>query len=37
MDVDRLKSLGWQYSVSLESGLTKTYQWFLDNQNKLRG
>lgn len=34
MNVDRLKSLGWQYSVSLENGLTKAYQWFCDNQAK---
>ncbi|TMM47526.1 GDP-L-fucose synthase [Colwellia ponticola] len=37
MNVDRLKSLGWQYSVELEQGLTKSYQWFIDNQDKFRG
>jgi GDP-L-fucose synthase len=37
MNVDRLKSLGWEYSVSLESGLTIAYQWFVDNQDKYRG
>jgi GDP-L-fucose synthase len=37
MNVDRLKSLGWQYSVSLEEGLAKSYQWFIDNQDKFRG
>lgn len=37
MNVDRLKSLGWEYSVSLEDGLTLAYQWFVDNQNKFRG
>jgi len=36
MNVERLKSLGWQYSVSLEAGLTKAYQWFLDNQSNFR-
>ena len=36
MDVNRLKSLGWQYSVSLENGLAKSYQWFIDNQGKFR-
>lgn len=36
MDVSRLKSLGWQSSISLEDGLTKTYQWFLDNQSSMR-
>jgi GDP-L-fucose synthase len=37
MNVDRLKSLGWEYSVSLEDGLTLAYQWFVDNQDKFRG
>jgi GDP-L-fucose synthase len=37
MNVDRLKSLGWEYSVSLEDGLTPAYQWFVDNQDKFRG
>jgi GDP-L-fucose synthase len=36
MDVERLKSLGWQYSVSLEDGLAISYDWFLNNQNKFR-
>jgi len=36
MNVDRLKSLGWHYSVSLEDGLALTYKWFLDNKNKYR-
>ncbi len=37
MNVDRLKALGWQSSVSLEDGLAMAYQWFLDNQDKFRG
>ena len=37
MNVDRLKSLGWEYTVPLENGLTKTYEWFLNNQDKFRG
>lgn len=36
MDVSRLKSLGWQATISLETGLTATYQWFLENQNNYR-
>jgi len=36
MNVDRLKSLGWEYSVSLEEGLTLAYQWFVDNQKDVR-
>lgn len=30
MDVSRLESLGWKYTVELKDGLQKTYQWFLD-------
>ena len=29
MNVDRLKNLGWQASISLENGLCSTYDWFL--------
>ncbi len=36
MNVSRLKDLGWQYSISLEQGLTETYQWFLENQDNFR-
>lgn len=36
MDVNRLKSLGWQYSIDLEPGLKQTYDWFLDNQESFR-
>lgn len=37
MDVSRLKALGWQASISLEAGLTDTYDWFLQHQEQLRG
>ncbi|MFC3093306.1 GDP-L-fucose synthase [Alteromonas sediminis] len=36
MDVSRLKSLGWAYSISLSNGLSSTYTWFLNNQDKFR-
>ena len=36
MNVDRLKSLGWQYTIDLEQGLANSYQWFLDNQDSFR-
>lgn len=36
MDVLRLAALGWRYQVNLEQGLTKTYQWFLANQDSFR-
>ncbi len=37
MNVDRLKKLGWQATITLEQGLSETYQWFLDNQDSFRG
>lgn len=36
MDVSRLSDLGWRYQIELEAGLTKTYQWFLANQDNFR-
>ena len=37
LNVMRLGSLGWEYSVELEQGLGMTYEWFLDNLDSLRG
>ena len=37
MDVSRLENLGWKANVSLEAGLSLSYQWFLENQNNFRG
>ena len=37
MNVDTLKNLGWTYCVSLEQGLTFTYEWFLQHQGDFRG
>ena len=36
MNVGRLKNQGWNSSINLEEGITKTYAWFLDNKSKLR-
>lgn len=36
MDVSKLKSLGWESSISLNSGLTETYAWFKSNIEKIR-
>ena len=36
MNVDRLRSLGWEASTTLEAGLKKTYDWFLANQDNYR-
>jgi len=32
IDVSRLISMGWRYSVDLEDGLKKTYTWYLENE-----
>lgn len=31
LDVSKINALGWKYSTPLESGLKKTYQWYLEN------
>ena len=36
LNVDRLDKLGWQSSIDLESGLSSTYNWFLENYDALR-
>ncbi len=33
MNTEKLKNAGWQYSVELEEGIRKTYEWFINNQN----
>jgi len=33
MEVSRLTSLGWTYTISLEQGLRDTYQWFLQQDS----
>lgn len=40
LDVTRLRNLGWQPSIDLDTGITTTYQWFLDqiaDHHDLRG
>lgn len=36
MNVERLAKLGWTYQIDLESGLAKTYQWFLQYGDSVR-
>jgi GDP-L-fucose synthase len=31
IDITRLESMGWRYSVDLKEGLQKTYEWYSDN------
>jgi GDP-L-fucose synthase len=34
IDVTRLENMGWKYSVNLEDGLTKTYNWIYSELKK---
>ena len=36
MDVSRLKTLGWEASISLEDGLRNAYSWYLENTETAR-
>lgn len=36
MDVSKMHELGWKHKVELEVGITKTYQWFLENINNFK-
>ncbi|MGG7645454.1 GDP-L-fucose synthase [Rhodovulum sp. YNF3179] len=36
MDVSRLNGMGWEASIPLEEGVRKTYDWFLENRERLR-
>jgi|TARA_B110000902_G_scaffold161965_1_gene185250 GDP-L-fucose synthase len=36
LDVSRLEKLGWKYSISLEEGLSSTYEWFLAQEGDIR-
>ncbi|ABD81376.1 GDP-L-fucose synthase [Saccharophagus degradans] len=36
MDTSCVNALGWRHSISLHSGLARTYEWFLENHDKFR-
>ncbi|NOT10849.1 MAG: GDP-L-fucose synthase [Methylococcaceae bacterium] len=36
MDVNKLKSLGWQPQIALAEGLTNTYRWFVEHQSEFK-
>jgi GDP-L-fucose synthase len=36
MDVSKLAKEGWKSSTSLEDGINKAYNWFLENKNKFK-
>jgi GDP-L-fucose synthase len=36
LDVTKIKSLDWKHAITLKDGIKKTYNWFLENNKKLR-
>lgn len=36
LDVSKMKSLGWEYSISLNQGLKSTYDWYQENFPSVR-
>jgi nucleoside-diphosphate-sugar epimerase len=36
MDNSRIKNLGWQPKISLEEGLKNTYNWYRENEQRVR-
>nr|WP_245365474.1 GDP-L-fucose synthase [Chryseobacterium scophthalmum] len=36
MDISKMHNLGWKHQVDLEEGISKTYQWFLENINNFK-
>lgn len=36
-DVSRMKALGWEAKVELRAGIERTYTWFLEHQESIRG
>lgn len=36
MDISKMHNLGWKHKVGLESGIEKTYRWFLENINNFK-
>lgn len=36
MDVSKIKDAGWKAKIGLEDGIRMTYEWFLENQGRLK-
>ena len=32
LDVSKINALGWQHEIGLREGITRTYEWFLENE-----
>ena len=36
LDVSKINNLGWRSNITLENGLKRTYEWYLNNINKVK-
>lgn len=36
LDTSKMSQLGWTYSTNLQSGIEKTYSWFIDNIDEIK-
>jgi GDP-L-fucose synthase len=36
LDVSKMHNIGWKHQVSLEEGIKKTYNWFLENNKNFK-
>ena len=36
MDNSKIENLGWKAEISLEDGIKETYQWFIENKDKVK-
>ena len=36
LNVDKMKSLGWEPKIGLREGLESTYEWMKNNESNLR-
>lgn len=36
MDSSKMHQLGWKHTIELEEGIAQTYQWFLENESRIK-
>lgn len=36
MDISKMHELGWRHKIDLETGIRKTYEWFLENEGQYK-
>jgi GDP-L-fucose synthase len=36
MENSKMENLGWKAEITLEDGIKQTYQWFLENKDRVK-